>query len=355
MSRGRWIAVVAAVVLLGVGAWQVSARGNAKEEEEKTAKAAKDKADQKVPDGVVAEGTVVPLQYTTLGFSMGGMVREVLVKEGDAVVKDQPLARLDTRELEARLQSARAEQARAAANLRQVRAGPRAEELAVREAQLSQARTEVDRNAADTARLEKLRERGVVPEQDVERARSALERARAAQTAAEADIKLMQAGARTEAVAVAEAGVTGARAAVGQVEAALQLAEIRAPFSGTVAWTELRPGEFVAPGAPAVRVADTSRWLIKTEDLTELAIIKVADRARVTLTFDALPGVELAGVVQTIRTFGERKKGDMTYTVTIEPLAQDPRLRWNMTASVRIAPAPDGGVTAGVDLQHLAR
>ena len=28
--------------------------------------------------------------------------------------------------------------------------------------------------------------------------------------------------------------------------------------------------------------------------------------------------------------------GDITYRVTIEPEEEDPRLRWNMTASVRI-------------------
>ena len=66
--------------------------------------------------------------------------------------------------------------------------------------------------------------------------------------------------------------------------------------------------------------------------------MRVREGAAATITFDALPGLELAGRVLQIRPLGENKQGDMTYTVVIQPDQLDDRLRWNMTAAVAIEP-----------------
>ena len=51
-----------------------------------------------------------------------------------------------------------------------------------------------------------------------------------------------------------------------------------------------------------------------------------------------LNGTKLTGTVISIKPLGESKQGDITYTVTVVPDQHDDRLRWNMTASVRITP-----------------
>jgi len=83
-------------------------------------------------------------------------------------------------------------------------------------------------------------------------------------------------------------------------------------------------------------VADLAAWQIETTDLTELNVVRVGAGSPVTMTFDALPGLELSGTVSRIRALGENKQGDITYVVTITPDQQDERLRWNMTAAVSI-------------------
>lgn len=55
------------------------------------------------------------------------------------------------------------------------------------------------------------------------------------------------------------------------------------------------------------------------------------------ITFDGIPDLQLTGRVIRITGFGEKQQGDIVYTVTIDPDRQDPRFRWNMTASVAIA------------------
>ncbi len=153
---------------------------------------------------------------------------------------------------------------------------------------------------------------------------------------AQAQLDLVEQGARPEAIAAAEADVAAAAAAVAQAKAALQDTLVVAPFAGQIASLDVQPGEFVAPGVPVAWLADTTRWQIETDDLTELDVVNVAPGAKASITFDALPDLELRGTVARIKPLGEDKLGDMTYTVVIQPDTQDNRLRWNMTATVTI-------------------
>jgi HlyD family secretion protein len=114
-------------------------------------------------------------------------------------------------------------------------------------------------------------------------------------------------------------------------------AELRAPFAGTIAALDVQVGEYVAPGTPVVQLADLATWQIETTDLTERNILRIRAGSQATVTFDAIPDLELHGTVSRIRPLGENKQGDITYTVTIMPDQQDSRLYWNMTASVTIA------------------
>ena len=57
-------------------------------------------------DGLLASGTVEATE-AQLGFQVAGRIEFIKVREGDAVKKDEVLARLDTRETEARLAQAR--------------------------------------------------------------------------------------------------------------------------------------------------------------------------------------------------------------------------------------------------------
>jgi HlyD family secretion protein len=83
-----------------------------------------------------------------------------------------------------------------------------------------------------------------------------------------------------------------------------------------------------------VQLADLSVWQIETIDLTELNIARVHKGSQASVTFDAIPDLELIGTVGRIQDLGENKQGDITYAVIIDLGQQDPRLRWNMTASV---------------------
>jgi HlyD family secretion protein len=137
-------------------------------------------------------------------------------------------------------------------------------------------------------------------------------------------------------LAVLEAGVKAAEVARDLAAEQLSAARLVAPFAGTVVSLDIAPGEYATPATPVLRLADTSTWRIETKDLTELNIAQVQEGMPATVTFDAIPGLELSGHVSQIKPYGDTRQGDIVYTVTITPDQHDERLRWNMTAKVSL-------------------
>ncbi len=81
-------------------------------------------------------------------------------------------------------------------------------------------------------------------------------------------------------------------------------------------------------------LADLSGWQIETDDVTEIKVPALKVGQGVTIKFDALPDVTLAGRIDSISPVSQVKSGDVVYPVKIKVLDNDPRLRWGMTAAV---------------------
>ena len=154
--------------------------------------------------------------------------------------------------------------------------------------------------------------------------------------AQQAQLDLLLAGPRTESVAVAEANVAAAVAALQQALVALGETELRAPFAGTVAALNIETGEQAAPAVSLVQLADLTTWDVETEDLTELDIVGITPGTQVELSFDAIPDLTMTGTVKRVRSIGEDNRGDIVYTVVIDPAQQDERFLWNMTTVVTL-------------------
>ena len=254
----------------------------------------------KADNRILAEGIVYPARYAQMVMPIDGMVGEILVSEGDTVKQGQPLIRLVRQDYQARLGSAGSDVARAAAAVEQARVN-----LADAEREFS--------------RQQKLQQAGATSRQQLDQARTAVERNRAVLSQAEAEL-LTQQNKQAEAAGI------------------LDKTELRAPMSGTVAFLDVKVGEHALLGTVLVRIADESAWVVRSDDLTELVIAKVRVGDSVSLSFDGIPGLEIPGKVKTIRPYGEKKRGDITYTVTIAPERWDDRLRWMMTSQIAIVP-----------------
>ncbi len=334
-----------------------------------------------------AEGSLEPLQFVELSFGISGEVAEVPVKEGDVVKAGDVIARLDSAAQRNALAQAEATLAVAQANLTKYQndlpqqiAAVEAE-IKAANAQMAAASAQRDRSAeltqaeaalaqavyaqqqAETAynRVLEYKKYGTTEETarlalntatmnaEAARARvdqlksgSAIDRADSAQIAAAAaqrdaaqarldQLKTEVEGKRESTFAAA---VKQAEAAVQSAKTALDETELRAPFAGTIARLDIKPGEHVTPGVVKVVLADLSGWQITTDDLTEAKVPSIQIRQPVQITFDAVPELALQGEVESIGAVSQLKGGDVTYPVKIKLLDNDVRLRWGMTAVV---------------------
>ncbi len=290
--KTHWImTVIIITVLLASGWWFNSGRQGEK----------KDIAPVKADNRVLAEGIVFPVRYAQMVMPVEGTIGEVLVREGDKVKGGQPVIRLVRQDYQARVGSTRADISRAAAAVEQARIN------------LADAERELERQ-------KRLEAAGATSRQQYDQAKTAADRTRAALAQSEAEL-------RTQEARLVES------------EGLLDKTELKAAITGTVAFLDVKVGEHAAVGTVLVRIADESEWEIRSDDLTELTIAKVKNGDTVALTFDGIPGLEIPGKVKSIRPYGEKKRGDITYTVSIAPERWDERLRWNMTAQLAITPS----------------
>jgi multidrug efflux pump subunit AcrA (membrane-fusion protein) len=169
---------------------------------------------------------------------------------------------------------------------------------------------------------------------DISRAEYELARAKWESALAELN-RLSGKGPETE-LAMADARVLSAEKRAAAAQSALEALELCAPFAGVVVDLSVKAGDYAAPGAEVVAVADLNAWDVETTDLSETDVTRIAVGDKAVLTFDAVPGLELPAEVVRISRLGKERQGEMTYRVTLALDGNDDRLLWNMTVMVKI-------------------
>ena len=156
---------------------------------------------------ITASGAVQPIQRVNLSPKNQGRLAELYVKQGDRVQAGQIIARMESRDLEAKLRQAQARLKNSKANLAKQETGSRPEEIAAARARLNQVE----------ARLSQLQV-GSRPEE------IAAARARLSQVGAR--LSQLQAGSRQEEIAVARARLDGIQANLSQLQVGKRPEEI---------------------------------------------------------------------------------------------------------------------------------
>ena len=335
---------------------------------------------------VSSTGTVMPQEKLTLVFPSSGVLAAMQVEVGQKVEAGQELARLDTRQLELSVTQAEATLKINQARQAQTQAGASATDLAAAEAAVESAQGLYD---AAKRKLGLKDEQLSVAEADLKRGEMALQNAQAAydlvawrpdigrlpqstaleqatldyermlssyklQVAAiddtafrsaasqlaqtKAQLDKLQRSPTTEEVAIAQAQVDQARAALEAAELRVADAILLAPFPGTVVLVGPQVGELVSMGMPIVILADLEHYYIDaTIDETDIGRLQVGQDVAITL--DASPDTALTGRVTHIDPLGSVAQGVVTYGVEIEVTSEQGALRPNMTATVDIVVA----------------
>ena len=190
----------------------------------------------------------------SVGSATPGVVVQVLVKVGDEVVPNQPLFRLDDRQLQGELAVKRAMVSQSKSELIRLEAEPRKEKIPVIVAQVNAARAAVIRETDALKRTEETFARKVTTEQDLIVRREALAGAQAALDKSQADLDLLKAGSWQYDRDVISEAIAKAEADVAKAEIELDRLVVRALVAGEVLQVKVRPGEYVGtpPNQPLV-------------------------------------------------------------------------------------------------------
>src|SRR6185369_1999893 len=255
------------------------------------------------------------------------------VHEGDRVEPNQLLVIFDSAELEAQLLQARGRADVARANLDKMLRGSRPEEIAeanaasngYREAELAQARADLERARADEAnamrelnRTEILTKSGAMSQQSLDNARDRERAARAqvssysnAVTAAEGRLSAAQAvalkaqrGFRSEDIAAARADLTLAEGQLKEAEARWAEREVRAPAAAVVETMDIRPGDLLAANSPVAQLLEADQlYLMVYVPETQIGSVQVGKPAQIRV--DTFPGQTFQAHVEQIRQQSE--------------------------------------------------
>lgn len=205
---------------------------------------------------IVTTGSLQAQQSAMVRAISGGPLEVVPVEIGDIVSEGEVLFQVRLVDAELAIQSAEAGLRTAEANLADLRAWQRQEEVETRRASLNQAEAEYERLARDRDRMETLFERGSVSQSEWDMARTAAESANAALESAKQQMRISETGPTQEQIAVVQAQVAQAEAAVDQARQILQDATIRAPFDGVVTQRLKKAGDFVNRAEPVIELAN---------------------------------------------------------------------------------------------------
>ncbi len=241
----------------------------------------------------------VDAYISQISAQIGGRVTAVAVQDYQEVRAGQLLVALDQRDLQIKLDQARAQRLQAAAQLEQAQAG-----LLQQQASVDQAQANVRVSQADQAqaRSDLARYRGIDPRavsrQSVDTAatttRSADARVDANQqavAAAQANVKAQQAQ-----IDAAQANLKAADVTVANAELQLSYTSIIAPRDGKLAKRTVNIGDYVNPGQSLLAVVGEDRWVTANFKETQLAGMQRGQA--VTVAVDACPDHGLDGTLE---------------------------------------------------------
>jgi len=129
--------------------------------------------------------------------------------------------------------------------------------------------------------------------------------------------------------------ITAAETRVAAAQATIDLAQIKAPFRGTITSVLVKPGDLVTPGQVALELTDLSRLLVDVE-VSEVDINKILPGQAVDVTFDAILDRTYEGEVIEVGMTGAAVQGVVNFRVTVELMEPDESVKVGLTAGVNI-------------------
>ncbi len=287
-----------------------------------------------------SKGYIIPEQQILVSPQVSGRVIEINFEAGQAITQGEILAVLDSTEYRADLERSIAQVAAAQERLDESQRGNRPDEIRQAQADLAEAKTQLDQARRTFERRKELFEQKITTPQDLEDAESEFHRLQQRVEKLAATAQLMIDGPRVERERIAEAELKAAAAELTRAQWRLDNTIIKAPITGTILKKNAELGNLVNPVAfngsfSLCDIADLSKLEVEL-DIQERDISKVRVLQKCRVRAEAFPDRFYEGYVSRLMPVANRAKAVIPVRVrlTVPPQEQGQYLKPEMGATV---------------------
>ena len=303
------------------------------------------------PEVITLQGQM-QMQETSIAAKVPGRIAQIMVTEGDAVTVGQQLIEMDSPEINAKINQARAGKQMAQSQLDKAENGARPQEIAQAKAawQANKAASDLAENTYQ--RVNRLYEEGLMARQKRDEAYAQYLATQDQTEAARLQYDLAMEGARSEDKSAATAQVAQVDAQLEEALLAKEEANLRSPIAGIVDNVIVNAGEVIGQGVPLLTLVNTNdQWVVL--NVTETYLNQFAIGQRFMGTIPALSSPEkpytkqftvyATSTLSDFATWRPTNNNDgfdvRTFEVKARPSAPDRRIRSGMSVVVNINPA----------------
>lgn len=299
-------------------------------------------------------GEIVARRSSDLGFEQAGTLIEVLVDEGDTVTQGMPLARLDTRSLQAQRQQLEAQRRQAQAQFQELERGPRQEDIAAAEAAVEDLQAQLDLARLQQNRREELYIKGAISLEERDESAFGANALESRLNQAQSQLDELNTGTRVEQITAQDAQVEQIDARLKNLDVSIAKSVIYAPFSGRISRRLVDEGVVTSPGQTVLRLVENSalearigvpsqvasRLVIGSEQTVEVngqsyggqvtALLPELDDASQTVTVVVTLLADVQPVVgATARLFMQEQQDELGYWLPTSALVAGERGLWS--------------------------
>ncbi|EPG39659.1 HlyD family efflux transporter periplasmic adaptor subunit [Acinetobacter colistiniresistens] len=249
----------------------------------------------------------VDIRQVSLAFEQAGRIETLSVQEGDKVKQGEVLATLKTDALKIQQQQAEAQLNVQKQTLIEQKVGNRPEQIAQAKAQLVSAQAQLQKANKDYQRLNVLNQTTsgqAISKQELDAAQSTQATAAASVKESEANLQLLQQGARAEERAAAKAQYQATQANLDLIQYQIAQSELRSPVDAVVRARLQEVGDMTTAQKTVYTLALTDpKWVRVYANENDLSFIKMGAAAQVIR--DALPHQPITGKIGYISSVAE--------------------------------------------------
>jgi multidrug efflux pump subunit AcrA (membrane-fusion protein) len=307
------------------------------------------KSDNTNADETVSVSGTVNIKEKSIAYFMSGKVQadesavitskinarvlSLSVDVGSIVNKGDDVITLDSKDLEAQVGQAQAGVGVAQANLNKIKSGSRPEQIEQSKATLESAKANYENAKANNTRNKDVFDAGGIPRSELDKSEVTLTTVESAYKSAQAAFDMLNKGETAESIAISEAQVKSAEAALNTAQVQLQNGAIASPIFGVVSAKNINNGEIATVGAPLLSIVNLDTIMINAY-LPSTLINKISYNQEVVIKVSEIPDKEFKGEISVIDSVIDSKNKNVLVKVKFKD--KDPLLKPGMFAEIGI-------------------